>query len=186
MKSEFHEKTLVYLNFQRNIFIALTFLLVISQVILSIFLFWKNERIIIVPPVIEKEFWVEANTISATYLEQFGYFLGKLVLEKSPQSAQTQRTIVLRHVDPAYYGILNKKLIEEEQKLSKQGASYVFYPIDVQADPKGLKVLITGDRIFYIAGKPISTERESYILSFSSAGSRLLLKEIAARDNKNE
>lgn len=184
MKSEFLQKNLSYLAFQRNVFLTLVFVLAFSQVILVTFLFWKNEKIIISPPVIEKEFWVDAYHVSPTYLEQFGYFLGQLILSKSSQSASSQRVILLRHVDPMYFGILNKKLIEEEQMLTKQNASYVFYPVDVYADIKALKLLITGDRVFYVSGKAVSTERESYALSFSNAGSRLLLKEISMENQK--
>lgn len=182
MNSEFHIKNLKLLNFQRNIFITLTFLLAISQLVISFFLFWKSEKTIVVPAIIEKEFWIDSNGYSSSYLEQMGYFLAKLVLEKSPQSAQTQRNIILRHVDPSYISLLNNKLIEEEKMLTEQDASYVFYPHYVQVDPTGLKVLITGDRVLFMGGKAMSTIKESYILSFLGKGSRLLLKEIISSD----
>jgi len=186
MNVEFYKKNLISLNFQRNAFLALALLLGISQLITSIFLFWKSERTIIVPAVIEKEFWIEGNTVSATYLEQMGYFLGKLVLEKTAQSAPAQRKILLKHVEIAYVEMLNQKLIEEEKMLAKQGASYIFYPFDIQADPHLLKVLMSGERVLLMGGKAVSTVKESYILSFSNVGSRLLLKEIAAKDVQNE
>lgn len=182
MNSEIHRISLRSLIFQRNAFFALSGLLSISLIISTIFLFWKSERIIVVPAVIEKEFWVEPSNVSSTYLEQFGYFLSELVLSKSSQSAPMQRTIILRHTDPGFATELQKKLVEEEKRLEKEKASYVFFPVAVHTDMKAKEVLITGDRTIYVSGKAVSSERESYVLSFNIQGSRPLLKQITAKE----
>lgn len=113
----FLEKKIGFLIFQRNVFAAFSFLSAVAIIILSSFLFFKQERVVIVPPVIEKEFWVDSQHVSPTYLEQFGYFLGQLLLAKSSQSAASQRTVLLRHTDPSYVGTLKKRLVEEEEIL---------------------------------------------------------------------
>src|SRR3984957_5845880 len=135
MKRELLEKNSEYLLFQRNIFAALSLLLAITLILLSALLFLKRERILVVPPVIEKEFWVDGKNISPTYLAQFGYFLGQLLLSKSSYSAASQRHLILRHADPAFVGILKHKLIEEEETLEKQNASYTFFPVSIQTNP---------------------------------------------------
>lgn len=182
MNSDYLKRNLSTLTFQRNIFLSLTIILSLSLMVLSIFIFQKSERIIITPPTIDKEFWVETNQVSPTYMEQFALFLGQLMLTKSPQSAASQRTVVLRHVDPSFYGEINKKLSEEEKKLTKQQASYVFYPTDIRVDTQNFQVKLTGDRTFYIGGKSMSTSREIYKLSFLYAGGRMLLKEISSEE----
>lgn len=171
------------LLFQRNAFFALSGLLSISLVLSTTFLFWKSERIIIVPPMVEKEFWVEPRNVSPTYLEQFGYFLGELALTKSAQSAPIQRAIILRHTDPSFSTLLQKKLIEEEIRLEKEKASYVFFPVSVQTDIKAKEVRITGDRAIYVSGKAVSSDRETYVLSFNIQGSRLLLTGITVQES---
>ncbi len=186
MKKSILENTTHYLRFQRNIFAALAVLLSISLIIISTFLFLKKERVIIVPPTIEKEFWVDGKQISATYLEQIGYFLGQLLLSKSPYSSSSQRTILFRHSDPAFIGVLKQKLLSEEELLKKQNASYVFYPISIQTDLQKNQVLLEGDRVFYVSGKQVSSERESYLLSFRYTGSRLLLSGINFTDKKGK
>lgn len=186
MSHLFLEKNIKFLLFQRNVFVALTFLLVVIVLVLSTFLFFKHERVVIVPPVVEKEFWVDAKHISSTYLEQFGYFLGQLLLAKSSQSAASQRSIVLRHTDPSYVGILRQRLIEEEEVLKKQSTSYVFYPIEIKVNLEQMSLLLTGDRLVFIGGKEVSKEREGYILRFNYIGSRLLLKEITLEKKEEQ
>jgi conjugal transfer pilus assembly protein TraE len=186
MKREFAEKNSEYLLFQRNIFAALSLLLAVVLVLLSSFLFLKRERIIVTPPVVEKEFWVDSKTISPTYLEQFGYFLSQLLLGKSSYSAPSQRNLLLRHTDPAFVGTLKQKLMEEEEMLQKQNASYIFFPVSIQVNPEKKEVLIEGDRVCFVGGKQISSDREGYILSFNFSGSRLLLSGIISSENRRE
>lgn len=186
MKREFSEKCTEYLLFQRNVFSALSILLAITLVLLSAFLFLKRERIIITPPVVEKEFWVDSKTISPTYLEQFGYFLSQLLLGKSSYSAPSQRNLLLRHTDPVFVGTLKQKLIEEEEMLQKQNVSYTFFPVSIRVNQEKKEVLIEGDRVCFVNGKQISSDREGYVLSFNFSGSRLLLSGITSSENRRE
>lgn len=180
MNTKFQNKSIESLLFQRNIFIALTGIISLTLLLSMVLLFWKNEKIIVVPPTIEKTFWVDAHSVSPTYLEQFGYFLGQLVLSKSSQSALSQREVLLKHTDPSYAGLLNKKLIKEEEMLSKQNASYVFFPTSVQVQPDSLEVLLSGERTLYVSGSPLSKKKEQYVLNFVNCGSRILLKGISS------
>jgi conjugal transfer pilus assembly protein TraE len=181
MNSEIHKHSLRYLLFQRNVLLALIGIVSISLAIVSSFLFFKSERIVIVPPVVEKEFWIDSSNISVTYLEQFGYFLGELLLTKSAQSAPYQRTIILRHTDPRFSTYLQKKLVDEEQTLEKEHASYVFYPTGIYTEIRSKEVTLTGERTTYVSGKAVSTAKEGYTLSFAFQGSRLLLTGITEK-----
>lgn len=182
MNLSFFEKNLQFLTFQRNILAALSFLMAIALVCTSAFLFFKNERIIITPPVVEKEFWVDSNSVSPTYLEQFGCFLGQLLLSKSAYSASMQRAILLRHTDPSYIGIFKKHLVEEEEILKKQNSAYVFYPVEVKVNAQTLEVLLIGDRLLFVAGKEVSSKREGYLLQFAYLGTKLFLKNFSLNE----
>ena len=186
MRKDCLDINLQSLKFQRNVFSALTFTLALGIVPLSLFLFLKNERIVISPPVVEKEFWVEGKSISPTYLEQFGCFLGQLLLSKTAQSAPTQRTILLRHTDPGFAPALKNKLTQEEQVLKVQNASYVFYPIEIKVNAAKKEALLIGERLSFASGIQVSQEREEYLLSFSYINSRLLLNGISSNDSKGK
>jgi len=177
------EKSLYGLEMQRNVLLGLSFLMSGTLVLLSIFLFTKRERIIVVPPVIEKEFWVDSNQISPSYLEQIGLFIGQLILGKSSHSAAAQRAVLLRHVDPGFVGTLRKRLIEEEEILKKQNAAYVFYPIDIKTCLADMSLTLSGERLLFVAGSQVSSKKEEYTLCFSYEGARLLLKSISAGES---
>ena len=54
-----------------------------------------RERIIVVPPSLEKSFWVSGNTVSREYLEQMGAFVAWLVLDVSPSSIRWKTETLL-------------------------------------------------------------------------------------------
>ena len=182
MNSNVRKYSLRTLYFQRNIFLSLSLILGLTVFVLSCFLFLKRERVVVAPPVIEREFWVDKNAISATYLEQFGTFLGQLLLSKSAHSASEQRTIILRHTDPSFSGVIRKRLIDEEEILKKQNTAYTFYPERVAVNLAKMEVQLTGDRVAFADSKMVSTQKETYALQFSYSGFRLLLISIEAME----
>jgi len=185
MKKTFLENGIEHLVFQRNVSVALTFVLSASLLVESCFLFSKQERIIVTPPVIEKEFWVDGRHISPTYLEQMGVFLGQSLLGKSAASCQKQRDIILRHCSPLFSSALRERLLTEEALLKKQGSSYMFYLSSVSVDTGDLSVVLRGDRKMFISGKEISSRTESYQLQFIYTDGRLLFNGLEEFKNQD-
>lgn len=175
----FFERSLKSLLVQRNFLVGLSSVLGIALILASSFLFFKTERIIVIPSIVEKEFWVDSNSVSATYLEQFGCFLGGLLLNKSAHSADLHRAVLCRHTEPAYLASLKQKLVEEEEILKKQNASYVFYLSNIFVNSEFSTVTLVGERQFFIAGQQTSTENCAYTLHFTYKGARLLLSGIS-------
>ena len=184
MIKEIYDKNLQSLRFQRNILLALAAIISVTAALLSCFLFTKVERVIVTPISVEREFWIEGNRVSASYLEQYGQFISQLLLQKSAQSAATQRSVLLKNTDPSFVGNLRGRLIEEEAQLKKQNCSYVFFPTEITADPEAMQVRLMGSRACYVAGTQISQNHEGYTLSFKFNGSRLLLAGVSSLEAK--
>lgn len=182
MNRDFQVKTLKSLTFQRNMFAGLSALLGVSVLVSSSFLFLKQDRIVVVPPSLEKPFWIEGSRVSNSYLEQHGVFLGELLLNRSVESAPQQRAILLRQASPEFISALKVKLVQEEETLKKQGASYAFFPTGVEVDGPSMRVRLTGDRVFFVGGQQVSCKRESYTLSLKVSGGRVLLNGVTSSE----
>lgn len=178
MKQSYMKEHVESLRFQRNMFAGLCTVLACTTLLTSLFLFMKNDRVIITPPVLDKSMWVDSYAVSPSYLEQFGVFLGQLLLNKSSSSSPSQREILLRHSSSEYIPFLKQKLLEEEEKLKKQNISYVFYPSQVTVNAETWEVTLSGDRSTFVGAKQISFNKERYQLQFMYSGGRLLLKGI--------
>ena len=80
--------------------------------------------------------------------------------------------------------MIRQRLIDEEEMLKNQNASYTFYPIDVRVNTEKKEVQVTGDRIAFAGGKQVSMQKETYFLKFSYNGSRLLLNSVEAMEKR--
>ena len=59
MNADLYKQSLRHLIYQRNSLLFFSCALSVSVILLGVLLFWKTERIVVVPPYIQNEFWVE-------------------------------------------------------------------------------------------------------------------------------
>lgn len=182
MKYEIYLQQISKLLSQRNMLFPICLMLCISQIITLVLLFGKKERIILVPPVLEKSIWVEASSVSPSYLEQMGLFIGNLMLTKSYMSADKQGEILLRQVVPEFEGEFRNALILEATKMRKNNFSLVFYTQDVYVNPTALTTSLTGEQVSYVGEKIVGREKKKYKLQFSYRDGKLLLSGISEEE----
>jgi conjugal transfer pilus assembly protein TraE len=168
------------LRWQRNVCAGLAVFLGVIALLQSIVLIFSNTKILFLPPEVKQEFWIEGNRFSPSYLEEQGMYFAHLLLDVSPASIIPQGEILLRYTDPAAYGDFRKKLLQEEERLKKDSISLAFAVVECEVFPEQMLLEITGDLSSYLAGKKISTHRETYRLSFSVKKGRLFLKSFTA------
>ncbi len=176
MKFSFQEKRLTSLLFQRNTLAGLSGILLLTNCLLTIFLFFKTEKTIFMPAESKQSYWIEGNRFSPTYLEEQALYFSHLLLDVTEKNILHQGDILLRYVDSQTYGLFKSKLYEDENRLKKDNLSLHFAPLECEVFPEKLKVNITGDLIGYVASKQVTSYREKYELSFSSIKGRLFLK----------
>lgn len=185
MKADFLHHNILKIMSQRNAWIGLSALVVMSNMILSIALFLKSERIILVPPHITKTLWIEGGTVSKDYLEEMGLYMSKLLLDLSPTSFPYNHETLLRYTTPEAYGALKKQLLEDGDTYTKLQLSTHFKPTEVTANPHKLHVEVKGTLTSYVAGKEIRSSLETVSLQFSLRGAGLLLEKACPREGGN-
>lgn len=86
---------------QRNCFLFFSAALSIAVILLSVLLFFKNERIVVVPTT-GSSFWIEDERVSSGYLEKMGLFLSDLLLNRTPSDVEKKNQIILEYVHPTF------------------------------------------------------------------------------------
>ena len=187
MKQGFKGIKLGNLTFQRNALAGLASVLLMITLLQTIFLFLKNEKIIILPPETKQSFWVEGNKFSPMYLEEQAIFFAHLLLDVSHSNILSQGEILLRYADSSAHEILKTRLFKEEARLKRDNVSMKFELVECEVYPDQLMLELTGDLHAYVAHKKISTHRETYRVEFTSKSGRLFLKsfEVIKSDNKD-
>lgn len=145
------------------------------QTIILFFAYGK-ERIVIVPPSIEKTFWVSSHNVSPEYLSEMTMFYANLRLNVTSENASLQRETLLRYTDPAYYNTLRSQLVQEEDRITEQHISMAFYPVNVKVNSNKFQVILDGDLKTNVGEASVPTKRVSYLVSYRFDAGRLLIK----------
>lgn len=176
MKFNLWNNRLGSLGHQRNLFLVLIAVLLIIIFTQALFTFLRAERIVVVPPDLKQEVWLEQHRVSASYLEEMALVYASFMLECSPESAAYKRDIILRHTSPESYGALKRRLLEDEKRLKKEHVTTSFHPNGVKVDSSHLTVEVTGDLLRFVGEKRISQSRDTYQFQFEYKASRLTIK----------
>ena len=135
-----------------------------------------RERVVVVPPSINKTFWVESERVSAEYLEQMAYFLLQLTLNVTPQSIDHQSRVLLQYAAPASYGELRSVLVTAAERVKRDGASTVFSAQDLAVDERTQRVGVRGLLTTFISDRRVSEVSKGYAIELQYAGGRIFLK----------
>ena len=135
-----------------------------------------RERIVLVPPTINKTFWVESERVSAEYLQQMAYFLMQLTLDVTPQSVDHQASVLMQYAAPASYGELRSAMTATADRLKRDSASTIFSARDLVVDEATQRVGVRGQLTTYISDRRVSEVSKAYAIELQYTGGRVFLK----------
>ena len=122
-------------------------------------------RTVVVPPSLNKTFWVTRDQASNEYLEQMGSFIAWLVLDVTPASIDWKKDILLGYVEPDQY-----------ERLKRINAATVFAPQQLVPSEEGQSIVIRGRLRTLVNGFETANDLKAYRVEFSYAGARMHLK----------
>lgn len=135
-----------------------------------------SERTVVVPPSINKSFWVQRDKASTEYLEQMGAFIAWLVLDVTPVSIDWKKDLLLGYVEPDQYGLLKTRQELEASRLKRINASTVFLPQQLVASEAAQSVVVRGRLRTLVNGEETSNDLKAYQVELSYSGGRMHLK----------
>jgi conjugal transfer pilus assembly protein TraE len=168
--------------------IAFQSILLIASVVVNILMVIAllktvgNERTIIVPPNIQKSFWVDNEKVSGSYLEQMGTYIAYLVLNATPTTVDYQNNILMQYVAPAYYGQFDTDAKASAERLKRDNIAQVFLPNRVLIDEPNSRVGITGTTSTYVNNAKVSDVRKGYLVEFIYREGKIYLKSFKEAD----
>jgi len=146
----------------------------------------NSSRTILLPPTIEKSFWVDKDTASKEYLEEMALFIAQLELNVTPASYAFQSKTLLNYIHPSAHGKMQSKILADGEQLKKDNASTWFVPQNLRTDVKNKVVSVTGEFITTIAEKQVVKMQKTYNAKFEISGGRLYLTRFEdASDTEN-
>ena len=133
-------------------------------------------RTVVVPPSINKSFWVTRDKASGEYLEQMGSFVAWLVLDVTPASVDWKKDILLGYVEPEQHGELRTRQDLEAARLKRINASTFFMPQQLVPSEDAQTVVVRGRLRTQVNGLETANDLKAYLVEFSYSGGRMHLK----------
>lgn len=164
---------------QRNRALALTLAGVITGLLIALLIIVKligMERTIVVPPTINKTFWVTQDRVSKEYLEQMASFVAWLILDVTPATVDWKKDVLLNYAAPEQHGALKSRQEVEADRLKRINASTFFLPQQLVANDQDQTVAIRGRLRTQVNGQETATDTKAYLAEFQYAGGRVHLK----------
>lgn len=167
---------------QRNVFLFFSVVLSVAVVMLSCLIFFKNERLVVVPTT-GSALWVEDTKVSDTYLERFGSYMADLLLTRTPADVDRKNKIILEYVHPSFYHEAQKQLQQDRDSIVKSDQSLLFRPARSFIDPLRQTYVVEGELLIFVGktGEKLScaqTDRKKFSFEFQCQGGKLLLKSL--------
>ncbi|WP_126448129.1 type IV conjugative transfer system protein TraE [Sulfuricystis multivorans] len=139
----------------------------------------RTVRTILVPPEINKTFWVDGKHIGPEWLEQMGSWVISQYATVSPQSIDYQNSVLLKLVHPSVNGELAVRFKMGANRLKQENMSKIFMPREVRISEKDQAVALIGTQSTFIADKRVpGDEVKAYLVVFDYDGSRTFIKEL--------
>jgi conjugal transfer pilus assembly protein TraE len=140
----------------------------------------------LIPPSINKTFWVEDERVSPSYLEQMGLFLIQLSLNRTPINAESQIRELLKYVAPGSYVELEKSLLSEAQRQKDDKITTMFTATNVAVSENRQAVLFDGILMTWMTDKLLKQEAKKYLIIFGYAGGKVYIQSIKEVTNEKD
>jgi len=171
-----------------NFFLRSLCLLLALGLILNATFLKKNERIIVSPPEIQREFWVESNRASPEYLEQMGVFFAILGGNLSPSNAAYNVKFLSSYIPPDVYSDVKSELAAQAHYITKNNITQAFFPVSVKVLDGDGRVFVEGDVIRNIGTTRISKEKMVFNIKLRMKDFKVMVEELTVdypeRDKK--
>ncbi|MDP2761330.1 MAG: TraE/TraK family type IV conjugative transfer system protein [Sideroxyarcus sp.] len=178
-----HKKKAGEISFLRLVVGGLLVLCIVEGLLISRTL--GMEKTIVTPPTIEKSFWVSADGVSKSYLEQMAYWYAGLALTATRTTGEYQKKLFLKYASPQKSGQLAAEMASRLEFMEKNSASTLFTARSVNADEKLMRVAIYGDIETFVQDKRISIKPVVYVIAFQNINGRIFVNEFKETNEKD-
>lgn len=160
---------------QRNIAILVCIILLASNFLLSLKVFFGDKEIILIPNSLNHESSIVNGKMSFEYMEAFTRDVVNLMLNVSPSNVEYSSKSILRITHPKFYGTLKTELNSRSQDIINRRIAIHFYPKSIIPNEDENSVYVVGQLSTYLGKEEVSNEEKTYSITYASEGFKPLV-----------
>lgn len=135
---------------------AICVVLLITNLILALTLFFRKEAVVLVPPGLKNEVKVSINKADQKYKETWALFFSLLLGNVTPKNIGFVVEEFQKYLAPDLYQDLSKDIFDQSNSVKEGNASSSFEPREIAYDEKNEHVKIKGQIVMHGAfGKSV-------------------------------
>lgn len=159
-------------------------ILMISNLLLSLYITNLESRTIVVPTYIPKEISLTNKHVSEEYLELMARDVINMILNITPHSYEYVESYLLKLSHPSHYGKLKQELMELAEDIKMRDVSISFFITHMTVDVSNLKVAVEGHLETRVGLKTVNRELRKYNVVFDYTGARFSIKDFYEVENE--
>lgn len=185
MEFKKYQSRLSQLSARFNLMVCLVFGLLLSNVVLSSFLFsvWNHHTVEVTPFSESPGYLKSASSVDSNYLSLMTKNFINERLNVSPETIDANHKSLLSFVNHKNYSHMLRQLTQEAKVIKAKKMSSTFYMTQLKSNPSELSSIVTGVLKRYVGLQELSEVKKSYLLQFQYQDSRLsIIKFIAVKE----
>jgi conjugal transfer pilus assembly protein TraE len=166
----------------KNIFIILT-----ATIVILVFFIMKladNKRVLVIPPRVDKEFWVAGNEVSTTYLEQVASYIADMVMNVSPVNVDRAYDTILPFLttDPELVGLIRTELLTQADTIKEEDIYQSFYIRKVWIDKENHSITVSGISRRSTGNLYIGSQSASVKITYKISNGKFIITKLEVND----
>ena len=173
---------------QRNLFLAVALILLVTSSCLALKLLTTDQKIVLVPG-LNQEVWVSGAGVSRSYLTETTAMYLPLLLDLNSEIIDFKASTIFKYISqssPLYMRKIQEYFAGNKEKYKKFGLSTYFSVKNFEVSEKNLQVIANGTLTSRFGNKGLETVATSYLLSFEWTSGKLRLKEFVRLKSEAE
>ncbi|SEG42146.1 conjugal transfer pilus assembly protein TraE [Legionella quinlivanii DSM 21216] len=188
MEFNSYQSRLSQLSARLNLMVIIVFGLLVSNVLLSCFLFkaWNHHTIEVTPFSGEPSYLKSAASVDGHYLSLMAENFVNERLNVTPETVDANHQRLLSYVNHQYYTPMLRLLTNEAKVIKAKKMSSIFYFDKNKPNAQELTVVVSGKLRRFVGLRALNDERKTYILRFQYKDSRLSIVQFSLLKEKQD
>ena len=172
-------------NVTMRITMAALVVALIAQTLVIVALYNK-QRVVFVPPKVDREFYIAGDVPSTSYLEMMGEFLGDKLMNFTSSNVLSRFNSVLPFLSPANYNDIKTLLARQAESITKANISQVFFFSKAEVNEKFHTIGVQGS-IRRIVVDQVSAEKPAILwIQYGFKGGKFEVNSITVSTESNK
>ena len=138
----------------------------------------RYQKIVILPPVVDKRIVISGNTVNDDYVRLFVRYATGLLFNYTPHTFRGQSKELLRLVTPEAYNAFNGRVTVMADNIERLLVSSVFYPQRMSINQSKKEVTVRGLRQQYSHSSSIGNKQKEYVIRYKIMNGRFYIDDI--------